>query len=109
MPVSLISTYKNSFLVDFNSIDLPVLISTPVIVVELKFLANLNVKRLGGWLISKYNLPVGITEGQRKRIYCKQQFLQYPQLYSPNDYTLSFQPTYVMLDKILELTIYEVN
>lgn len=109
MPVNLVSTYKDSFLVNFNSIDLPVLISTPVIVVELKFLANLSVNRLGGWLIPKYNLPVGITEGQRRRIYCKRQFLQYPQLYTPNDYTLTFQPTYTMLDKMLELIIYEVT
>lgn len=109
MPVNLVSTYKDSFLVTFNSIDLPVLISTPVIVVELKFLANSSIQRLGGWLIPKYDLPVGITEGQRKRIYCKRQFLQYPQLYTPNDYALTFQPTYAMIDKMLELIIYEVT
>jgi hypothetical protein len=110
MPVNLVSTYKNSFLVNFDSIDLPVLISTPVIVVELKFLTNLNIQKLGGWLIPKYNLPVvGLTEGQRRRVYCKRQFLQFPQLYTPNDYALTFQPTYRMLDKMLELIIYEVT
>ena len=107
MPINLIATYKDSFLVNFNSLDLPVLISTPVLVVELKFLANPAIQRLGGWLIPKYVLPVGPTEGQRRRVYCKRQFLQYPQLYTPNDYSLTFQPTYLMLDKMLELIIYE--
>ena len=109
MPVNLVFTYKNSFLVDFNSIDLPVLITTPVIVAELKFLSNPNIRRFGGWLIPKYSLPVGITEGQRRGIYCKRQFLQYPQLYTLNDYGLTFQAAYSMLDKMLELIIYEVT
>ena len=109
MPANLVLTYKDSFLVNFNSIDLPVLISTPVIVVDLKFLTNLTIQKLGGWLIPKYDLVVGTTEGQRRRIYCKRQFLQYPQLYTPNDYALTFQPTYQMLDKMLELAIYEVT
>lgn len=94
----------------FELVALPIIVISPIIIAELTF-TNSAVKLFGGWLIPEHNVPgIGLVRNQWRRIYINQkQFINFPNLYTPNDYTLYFKASEWLAIRESNLKIYEVT
>lgn len=85
-------------------------ITSPIIIAELIY-TNSAVKLFGGWLIPEHNVPnIGIVRNKWARLYINnKQFISFPSLYVPNDYTLYFKASEWLMTRESNLRIFEVT
>lgn len=95
--------------IGLDPVALPILVTSPVIIAEVIF-ANPAAKLFAGWLIPEHNVQgVGPVINAWRRVYMNQkQFIAFPNLYTPNDYSLYFRSSEWLSVRQFTLRIFEV-
>lgn len=109
MPVAPIPIYKETLMLGLEIVELPILFSGTVLVVEPKF-SNSFIKYFAGWLIPIATTEVGQVEsGWRRTWINNRQFVNFTIPYFPASYSLKFKCGEFLRGRTFELSIWEVT